>query len=54
MGSAAEAKIGATCINVQDAVPTLTLILELVHPQPDMPMQVDNSTAIGFANETIK
>ena len=54
MGSAAEAEIGATYINGQDAVPICTLICELGHPQMAMPMQVDNSTAVGFTNDTIK
>ena len=53
MGSAAKAEIGATYINVQEAVPILTLLLELVHSQPASPIQVDNSTVDGFANDTI-
>ena len=31
-----------------------TLILKLGHPQPATPIQVDNSTTDGFANNTIK
>ena len=54
MGSAAEAKIGAAYINGQEAVPIRTLLYELEHPQPATPIQVDNSTANGFANNTIK
>ena len=54
MGWAAEAKIGDAYINGQEAVPIRTLILELGNPQPETPMQVDNSTADGFANNTIK
>ena len=54
MGSAAEAEIGAAYINSQEAVPIHTLLLELGHPQPATPIQVDNSTANGFANDTIK
>ena len=53
MGSAAEAKIGTTYINGQEAVPICTLLHELGHPQPAMTMQVNNSTAVGFANDTI-
>ena len=54
LGSAAEAEIGATYINGQEAVPIRTLLRELGHPQPAIPVQVDNSTAVGFANDTIK
>ena len=54
MGSAAKAEIGAAYINFQEAVPIRTLLRELGHPQPDTPIQVDNSTADGFANDTIK
>ena len=54
MGSAAEAEIGSAYINGQEAVPIRTTLAELGHPQPPTPMQVDNSTAYGFANDTIK
>ena len=54
MGSAAEAEIGATYINGQKSVPIRTLLHELDHPQPATPMQVNNSTAAGFTNDTIK
>ena len=54
MGSAAKSEIGAAYINGQEAVPIRTLLLELGHPQPSTPIQVDNSTADGFANNTIK
>ena len=53
-GSAAEADIGAAYINSQEAVSISTLLRELGHPQPATPIQVDNSTAYGFANDTIK
>ena len=54
MGSATEAEIGATYINVQEAVLIRTLLRKLGYPQPAMTIQVDNSTADGFTNETIK
>ena len=50
----AEAEIGAAYINGQEAVPICTLLRELGHPQPATPIQVDNSTANGFANNIIK
>ena len=54
MGSAAIADIGATYINDQKAVPIRTLLLKIGHPQPVTTIQVDNSTADSFANDTIK
>ena len=54
MGSAAKAEIGAAYINGQEAVPIRTLLRKLGHPQSATPIQVDNSTADGFANDTIK
>jgi hypothetical protein len=54
MGSAAEAEIGVTYINGQEAIPIRTTLDEMGHPQPPTPMQVDNSTAEGFSNGTIK
>jgi hypothetical protein len=35
-------------------VPIITTLTELGHPQPPTPMQVDNTTAEGFANGTMK
>ena len=54
MGSAAEAKIGAVYINGKEAVLICTFLLELGHPQPTTPIQVNNSTADGFTNDAIK
>jgi hypothetical protein len=54
MASAAEAEVGALFYNGQEAVPIRTTLEELGHPQPPTPMQTDNSTAAGFANDTIK
>ena len=54
MGSAAKAEIGDAYINGQEAVPIRTLLLKLCYPQPATPIQVDNSTVNGFANDTIE
>jgi hypothetical protein len=54
VGSAAEAEIGAGYLNAQAAVPICETLRELGHPQPPTPMQVDNTTAEGFANGTMK
>ena len=54
MGSSAEAEIGAGYINGQDAVPIRTTLIEMGHPQPPTPLQVDNTTARSFSNGTMK
>ena len=54
MSSAMEAKVGVTFLAAQEAVPLRTALSKMGHPQPPTPMQVDNSAAIGFVNNTIK
>jgi hypothetical protein len=54
LASAAEAKIGALFVNGQEALPIRVTLDELGHTQPATPMQTGNSTAAGFANDTIK
>ena len=54
MGSSTKAEIGAAYINGQEAVPIHTLIRELGNPQPATSIQVNNSNANSFANNTIK
>ena len=54
MGSAAESKIAAAYMTAQEAVPIRTTLEELSHPQAPTPIQVNNTTCAGFANDTIK
>jgi len=54
MGSAAEAEIAAAYMTAREAVPITTTLEELGHPQSPTPIQVDNTTCAGFANDTIK
>ena len=54
MGSSAEAEIGASHTNGQEAIPIRTALKEMGHPQQRIPMQVDNTTAVRFPNSTIK
>jgi hypothetical protein len=54
MSSAAEAGVGATFYNCKAAVPLRTALEELGHAQPPTPVQVDNATAVGIANRTVK
>ena len=53
MSSAAEAECGALFNNAKQAVPLHISLEEMGHPQPPTPIQVDNSTAAGFANHQI-
>ena len=54
VSSAAEAEIAGNYLTAQAAVPIRTALIELAHPQPPTPIQLDNTTAVGFANEGIK
>ena len=54
MGSAAEAEIGAGYINAREVLPIRVCLEEMGHPQLPTPLAVDNTTAVGFANKTIK
>ena len=54
VSSAAEAEIGAAFLNGKDAVEIRTILTEMGHPQGKTPIQTDNATACGIANDTIK
>ena len=54
MSSAAEVEIASAHINCHDAIPIRNTLIELNHPQPLPPIQVDNTTAVGFINKEIK
>ena len=54
VASAAEAEYGALFLNDQATVPIQTKLIEMHIPQPPTPIQVDNSTAVGIANKSIK
>jgi hypothetical protein len=54
VASAAEAELGALFFNGQEATTPCTTLLELGHPQPATPIQTDNVTAAGIANDTVK
>jgi hypothetical protein len=51
---AAEAELGALFLNAQEANVLRLTILELGHPQPPTPIHINNTTAIGIVNNTIK
>ena len=52
--SAAEAELGALFLNAMDAKIIRLSLEEMGHPQPPTPIHVDNSTAVGIVNNTIK
>jgi hypothetical protein len=52
--SAAEAELGALFMNAREAVYLWRIFVEMGHPQPKTPIQIDNSTAEGFINSKIQ
>jgi hypothetical protein len=54
VASAAEAELAALFHNGQDAYSLRVALEEMNHPQPPTPIQTDNSTAAGLANDSIK
>ena len=52
--STAEEELGALFINTQEARIIRTMLHELGHPQPPTPIHIDNTTAVGIVNSTIK
>jgi len=52
--SAAEAELGALFINAKEAKIIRIILSKLGHPQPPTPIHVDNTTAVGIVNNTIK
>jgi hypothetical protein len=52
--SAAEAELGALFLNAIDAKIIRLTLEEMGHPQPPTPIHVDNTTAVGIVNNTIK
>ena len=53
-GSAAEAEIGAGYINTREVLPICVCLEEMRHTKSPTPLAVDNITAVGLANKTIK
>jgi hypothetical protein len=52
--SAAEAELGALFVNTKEARVIRLILSELGHPQPPTPIHIDNTTAVGIVNSTIK
>jgi hypothetical protein len=53
MSSAAKAELGALYTTAKEIVPLHQTLIKMGWPQPRMPIQTDNSTAIDVANLTI-
>ena len=54
VSSASEAEYGALFMNAKAAVSLRQALTDMGHPQPPTPLQTDNDTATGIANQTIK
>ena len=54
VSSAAEAETGGLFSNMKEATILRTTLDEMGYKQPPTPVQVDNSTACGIANDNIK
>lgn len=54
VSSASEAEVGALFLNAQAAASTRATLLDLGYPQAATPMITDNTTAAGFANNSIR
>ena len=52
--SSAEAELGALFLYAREAKVLKITLQELGHPQPPTPIHVDNTTAVGIVNNTIK
>ena len=54
VSSASEAEYGALFMNAKAAVALRQSLQDMGHPQPPTPLQTDNDTATGIANQSIK
>jgi hypothetical protein len=54
VASAAESEVGACFHKAQSGAPLRVALTELGHTQPPAPLRMDNSTAYGIVNKTIK
>ena len=53
MASAAEVEMEALYITLKKMIPLRNTLIEMGWPQPQTPIQTDNSIALGFTNKTI-
>ena len=50
----AEAELGALLLDTKEARIVRLTLAKLGHPQPQAPIHIDNTTAVGIVNNTIK
>ena len=53
MASASEAEIAALYITANNMIPLRNTLIEMGWQQPQTPIQIDDSKAVGFTNKTI-
>ena len=53
MASAAEAEMAVLYITAKQIIPLKNTIIKMGWTQPKLPIQTDNSIAVGFTNKTI-
>ena len=53
LASAAEADLAALYIMAKKMITLRHTLIEMGRPQPQTPIQADNSTSVGFTNKTI-
>ena len=53
MASAAEVEMAALFITAKQIIPLRNTLIEMGCPQPQTPIQMNNSTSVGFTNKTI-
>ena len=53
MSSAAKSELGALLITARELVPIPHTMINMGCPQPQTPIQTENSTAAGVVNDTI-
>jgi hypothetical protein len=54
MASAAEAELGALYLNAKEVVYLRQILIEMGHPQPQTPIQIDHTMAEGVTNKKIQ
>ena len=53
MASAAEAEMAALYITSKNMIPLCNTLIEMGYQQPQLPIQIDNSTVVVFTNKKI-
>ena len=53
MSAASESEIAAAYVNAKDAVESRITLWEMGHPQPETPLEIDNTTAFGILTKQL-